>query len=433
MQSYFQLQANKTNFQTEILAGIATFLATAYIIVVNPAILSQTGMPFSAVLTATVLVCFLSSLMMGLYAKNPIAVAPGMGLNAFFTYTAVIGMGVPWQTALGAVFWSGIFFLLLSVFNIRTYIVKAIPKPLRYAIAAGIGLFITMIGLVNGGFIIKNDATIVGRASLNISVILFIAGIFITAILLVKKIKGAILIGIIATTILAAGIGRWWNDGTTIVDFKGVFAAPDFSLFGKLDLIGSLQWSVLPVIFAFVFTDLFDSLSTLVGVAEAGNLLDENGDPRNIKKALITDAMATTIAGIAGSSPGTAYIESAVGIEQGGRTGLTAVVAALLFLPFLFLAPLLSMIPSMATAPALVLVGAFMLRPVTKINWQLSHEAIPAFIAMVAIPFTYSITQGIIWGFLSWSVIKLAVGKAKDISITLLIIDAFCLLALLLE
>lgn len=433
MQSYFKLQANNTNVQTEVLAGIATFLATAYIIVVNPAILSQTGMPFSAVLTATVLVCFLSSLMMGLYAKNPIVVAPGMGLNAFFTYTAVIGMGVPWQTALGAVFWSGIFFLLLSVFNIRTYIVKAIPKPLRYAIAAGIGLFITMIGLVNGGFIVRNDATIVGRASLSISVILFIAGIFITAILLVKKVKGAILIGIIVTTILAAGIGRWWNDGTAIVGFKGVFAAPDFSLFGKLDLLGSLQWSVLPVIFAFVFTDLFDSLSTLVGVAEAGNLLDENGDPRNIKKALITDAMATTIAGIAGSSPGTAYIESAVGIEQGGRTGLTAVVAALLFLPFLFLAPLLSMIPSMATAPALVLVGAFMLRPVTKINWQLSDEAIPAFIAMVAIPFTYSITQGIIWGFLSWTVIKLFAGKRCEVSWTLLIIDLFCVAALVME
>ena len=187
------------------------------------------------------------------------------------------------------------------------------------------------------------------------------------------------------------------------------------------------------MIFAFVFTDLFDSLSTLVGVSEAGNLLDENGDPRNIKKALITDAVATTIAGVAGSSPGTAYIESAVGIEEGGRTGLTAVVAALLFLPFLFLAPLLSMVPSMATAPALVLVGAFMLRPITKINWLMSDEAIPAFIAMVTIPFTYSITQGIIWGFLSWTIIKLAAGKRKEVSVTLLVIDVFCVLALVLE
>lgn len=433
MRSYFRLQEHKTTVQTEVLAGIATFLATAYIIVVNPAILSQAGMPFPAVLTATVLVCFVSSLMMGLYAKNPIVVAPGMGLNAFFTYTAVIGMGVPWQTALGAVFWSGILFLLLSVFNIRTLIVQAIPKPLRYAIAAGIGLFITLIGLVNGGFIIKNDATLVGHAPMSATLIIFISGVLITAILLVKKLKGAILIGIIITTLLAAGIGRWWNDGVTIVNFKGVFAAPDFSLLGQLDLWGSLQWSVVPVIFAFVFTDLFDSLSTLVGVAEAGNLLDENGDPRNIKKALVTDAVATTIAGIAGSSPGTAYIESAVGIEEGGRTGLTAVVAALLFLPFLFLSPLLSMVPMMATAPALVLVGVFMLRPVTKINWLQMDEAIPAFIAMVVIPFTYSITQGIIWGFLSWTIIKLAAGKRKDVSFTLLVIDVFCVVALILE
>ena len=241
------------------------------------------------------------------------------------------------------------------------------------------------------------------------------------------------MIGMILTTLMAAGIGRWWDDSAAVVNFKGVFAPPDFSLVGKLDLAGSLQWSVLPVIFAFVFTDLFDSLSTLVGVSEAGNLLDENGDPRNIKKALVTDAVATTIAGIAGSSPGTAYIESAVGIEQGGRTGLTAVVAGLLFLPFLFLAPLLSMIPAMATAPALVIVGAFMLRPVTKINWGMMDEAIPAFIAMVVIPFTYSITQGIIWGFLSWTIIKLAAGKRKYVSITLLVIDGFCVLALLLE
>ena len=430
MLSYFNLEKHKTSVQTEVLAGIATFLATAYIIVVNPSILSQTGMPFGGVLTATILVCCFSSLMMGLYAKNPIVVAPGMGLNAFFAYTAVIGMGVPWPTALGAVFWSGILFLLLSVFNIRTYIVKAIPKPLRYAIAAGIGLFITLIGLVNGGFIIKNDATIIGPAPISAGLLIFVFGVFLTAILLVKKIRGAIVIGMIVTTILAAGIGRWWNDSEAVVNFKGVFAAPDFSLLGKLDLAGSLQWSVLPVIFAFVFTDLFDSLSTLVGVSEAGNLLDENGDPRNIKKALVTDAVATTIAGITGSSPGTAYIESAVGIEQGGRTGLTAVVAGLLFLPFLFLAPLLSMIPSIATAPALVLVGAFMLRPVTKIKWQLIDEAIPAFIAMVVIPFTYSITQGIIWGFLSWTVIKLAAGKRKEVSFTLLLIDAFCIAAL---
>jgi len=426
----FDLRQHNTTIQTEIIAGTSTFLASAYIIVVNPSILSQTGMPFSGVLTATVVVCFFSSMLMGLYAKNPIVVAPGMGLNAFFTYTAVMVMHVPWQTALGAVFWSGVFFLLLSVFNIRTYIVQAIPKPLRYSIAAGIGLFITLIGFVNSGFIVRNNATIVAHAPLSATLLIFASGLLLTAILLVRKIKGAILIGIIVTTLLSAGIGRWWNDGATIVNIKGVFAAPDFSLVGKLDLWDSLSLSVLPVIFAFVFTDLFDSLSTLVGLCEAANLVDENGDPRNIKRALITDAMATTIAGVAGCSPGTAYIESAIGIEEGGRTGLTAVVAALLFLPFLFLAPLLSMIPPIATAPALVLVGSFMLRPVTKINWQMIDEAIPAFIAMVVIPFTYSITQGIIWGFLSWTIIKFAANKRKDISATLIIIDVFCVLAL---
>jgi adenine/guanine/hypoxanthine permease len=434
MLSNFELSKNNTTLSTEIIAGVSSFLATSYIIVVNPSVLSQAGMPFSGVLTATVLVSFFSSLMMGLYARNPILVAPGMGLNAFFTFSAVIGMKVPWPVALGAVFWSGILFLLLSVFNIRTYIVKAIPRPLRYAIAAGIGLFITLIGFVNAGFIVKNPATIVGIGHLNPALLTFLAGLLFTAVLVIRKVKGAILMGIVFTTLIAYPIGRWW--ATTLpplISWKGLFAAPDFSLLFQLDLVHSLQWSVVPVIFAFVFTDMFDSLSTLVGLSEAANLLDENGEPRNIKRALITDAMATTIAGLTGSSPGTAYIESAVGIEEGGRTGLTAVTGALLFLPFLFLAPLLSVVPAIATAPALVLVGVFMISPVIKIKWSQLDEAIPAFLAMVLIPFTYSITQGIIWGFLSWTAIKLITGKKQDISIALWIIDIFAILALVLE
>lgn len=433
MQSFFGLKENNTTVHTEVIAGVSSFLATSYIIVVNPSILSQAGMPFAGVLTATVLVCFFASLMMGLYAHNPIIVAPGMGLNAFFTYSAVLGMGVPWQTALGAVFWSGIFFLFLSVFNIRTYIVKAIPRPLRYAIAAGIGLFITLIGLSNAGFVVKNSATVIGHAAMSPSLIIFVAGLLLTAIMVVRNVKGGILLGIVTTTLLAATLGRWWGGGEPLVNFNGVLSAPDFSLLGQLDFAGSLQFAVLPVIFAFVFTDLFDSLSTLVGLAEAAHLVDEHGEPRNIKRALVTDAVATTLAGLVGSSPGTAYVESAVGIEQGGRTGLTAVVAGLLFLPFLFLAPILSMVPAIATAPALVLVGAFMLRPIVKINWMKLDDAIPAFLAMVIIPFSYSITQGIIWGFLSWTAIKLAVGKWKELSLALLIIDAFCVLALVLE
>ena len=433
MLSYFQLKENKTSLQTEVIAGISSFLATSYIIVVNPGILSQAGMPFTAVLTATVIVCCFSSVLMGIYARNPIIVAPGMGLNAFFTYSAVLGMGIPWQTALGAVFWSGIFFLLLSVFNIRTYIVKAIPKPLRYAIAAGIGLFITLIGLANAGFTVKSAATILGHARLTPPLLIFVAGLFLTAVLIVRHVKGAILIGIVITTLLAFTIGRWWGGDTQLVAYNGLFAAPDFSLIGQLDFIGSLKFAVLPIIFAFVFTDLFDSLSTLVGLAEAANLVDENGNPRNIKRALVVDALSTTVAGVVGSSPGVAYVESAVGIEEGGRTGLTAVVAGLLFLPFLFLAPLLSMVPAIATAPALVLVGVFMLRPVIKVNWLQLDDAIPAFLAMVLIPFTYSITQGIIWGFLSWTVIKAATGKWKELPVALLAIDVFCILALIIE
>jgi AGZA family xanthine/uracil permease-like MFS transporter len=432
MGDFFELKKNNTTIATEIIAGCSSFLATAYIVVVNPSILSQTGMPFSGVLTATVLVCFFSSVMMGLYARNPILVAPGMGLNAFFTFSAVIGMKVPWPVALGAVFWSGIIFLLLSAFNIRTYIVKAIPKPLRYAIAAGIGLFITLIGFENAKFIIHNPATIVGGARLSPLVVTFWVGLMVTAILIIRKVKAAILIGILFTTLLAYPLGRWWGGDATVINWKGLFAAPDFSLLFKLDLVRSLQWAVVPVIFAFVFTDMFDSLSTLVGLSEAAGLMDENDEPKNVKKALLTDAVATTIAGLTGSSPGTAYIESAVGIEAGGRTGLTAVVGGLLFLPFLFLAPLLSMVPAIATAPALVLVGVFMVRPVIKIKWQNLDEAIPAFLAMVLIPFTFSITQGIIWGFLVWTILKIAAGKTEDISPALLVIDAFAVLALIL-
>ncbi|WP_031526575.1 NCS2 family permease [Dyadobacter crusticola] len=432
MFSQSSLQREQTSFSTEILAGVSSFLATAYIIVVNPSILSQTGMPFSAVLTATILVSFFSSMMMGFYANNPILVAPGMGLNAFFTFTAVFTYKLSWEVALGTVFWSGIFFLLLSVFNIRSYIVKAIPKPLRYAIASGIGLFITLIGFANAKFIVANPATMISIGSLNSATLTFIAGLLITVILLIRHVKGSILIGIVLTSLLAWPIGRWWGGTEPLVTISGIVSPPDFSLLFRLDLINSLKWSLAPVILAFVFTDMFDSLSTFVGLAEASELLDENGEPRNIRRSLIVDAFSTTLAGLTGSSPGTAYIESAVGIEQGGKTGLTAIAGALLFLPFLFLSPLLSAVPAIATSPALVLVGVFMMKPVVKINWSQLHEAFPAFLAMVLIPFTYSITQGIVWGFLSWTVLHIATGRWKEISVGLIIIDLFAFLALLL-
>lgn len=438
LQRYFLLAQNGTTVRTEVIAGLSSFLATMYIIAVNPAILSQAGMPFGGVVTATVLLSFFCSLMMGLYARNPLLVAPGMGLNAFFTFAVVKGMGVPWQTALGAVFWAGILFLILSIFNVRTYIVQAIPKPLRYAISSGIGLFITLIGLTNAKFIVSNPATLVGIGNVKDPILLtFLLGLIITAILVVKKVQGGIVIGIVITTLAAIPVGRWWGDASavnfgqaTLVNWTGLWAAPDFSLLLQLDLTGSLTLALWPVIFAFAFTDLFDSLSTFVGVAEAANLHDENGDPRNIRHSLLTDAVATTLAGLLGTSPGTAYIESAVGIEQGGRTGLTAVVAAFLFLPFMFLSPLLSVIPGIATAPALILVGAFMMKPITKIDWTRMDEAIPCLLALVLIPFSYSITQGIIFGFLSWTILKIAVGKGKEISLTLWVIDVFAVMSL---
>lgn len=434
---YFEFEKNKTDLKTEILAGITTFLAAMYIIVVNPAIVSAAGLSFNAVLTATVLVSAFCTIMMGIYAKNPILVAPGMGLNAFFAYTVVLGLGVKWETALGAVFWAGIIFILLSVFNVRTAIVKAIPHQIRFAVAAGIGLFIALIGFVNAKFLVASPATIITIGKLNPVTITFLAGLLITMILVIKKIKGALIIGIVLTTIMAVPIGRLYGDASlinygtpTLVTWKGIFSAPDFSLVGKLDLWGSLQFSLIPVIFSILFTDMFDSLATFVGVAEAANLMDAEGEPRNVKESLIVDGVATALAGLLGTSAGTAYLESATGVKEGGRTGMTAVVAGLLFLPFMFISPLLSVVPSIATAPALVLVGVFMMNPVLKINWGNYDDAIPAFFAMTLIPFTNSITEGIIWGFLSWTFLKILLGKSKEVPLTMLIIDVFAVLAL---
>jgi adenine/guanine/hypoxanthine permease len=438
MNEYFQFSKFNTSLKTEILAGITTFLATMYIIVVNPSIISNTGMPFNGVLTATVLVSAFCSIMMGIYANNPIVLAPGMGLNAFFTYSVVLSMGVKWEVALGAVFWSGIIFLILSIFKIRTLIVKAIPKQIRYAISAGIGLFITFIGFVNAKFIVDNPATLVSITKLNPIIVTFLVGLFVTSILVIKKTKGALIIGIALTTILSIPIGRFYGDASainfgvpTLVTWKGIFSNPDFSVLMKLDFINSLQLGLIPVIFAFLFTDMFDSLSTFIGVAEAANLIDEDGEPRNIRKSLIVDAVSTTISGLLGTSSGTSYIESATGVEQGGRTGMTAVITGLLFLPFMFLSPLLSIVPAIATAPALILVGVFMMKPVLKIHWSEFDDAIPAFLGMTLIPLTYSITQGIIWSFIAWTIIKVAIGKMEEISITLIIIDAFAILAFL--
>ncbi len=417
----------KSELQREALAGLTNFLATCYIVIVNPLILSQCGMPFEAVVTATVMLIVFSTLLMGLYAKMPIVVAPGMGLNAFFTFSIVLGHQIPWQTALGMVFWSGIFFLLISIFNVRTAIVKAIPQSLRYGIASGIGLFIALIGLSNASFVVASPATLVTRGPLTTSILIFVLGFLVTSILLVRKNKAAFILGIILTTLCSIPFG--------LIEFtdKAWVSLPDFSLLMAMDLAGSFKLALIPTIMVIAFTDLFDSISTFMALAEAGNLFDKNGEPKNVKQSLIVDALATTFAGVFGTSPGTAYIESAAGITQGGRTGTTAVVTALLFLPCMFFAPMLSMIPKIATAPILILVGAFMISPLFKIKLNELDELIPAFLALILIPLTYSITQGVIWSFLCWTALKMFTGKAKEVSPALIIIDLLMIFMLLMN
>jgi adenine/guanine/hypoxanthine permease len=402
----------KLSLKTEAIAGITTFFTMAYIVIVNPQIISadgKTGMAFSGVLTATVIICFAMTLLMGLYAKLPFAVAPGMGINAFFTYTIILGKGVPWQVALGIVFWAGVFFLLISVTPIRESIAKAIPAELRIAAAAGIGIFLTFIGLKNAGFIVSDPVTFVKLGALGIPALLTILGVAISIFMMSRRNPFAFLATIVAVTIIAWAIG-------SVSAPSQVLSLPDFkSVLFKLDVIGALKLSLLPSIIAILFTDLFDSISTFIGVAHAGDLLDENGHPRNLRQGLIVDSFATMGAGVAGTSPGTAYIESIAGIEMGGRTGLTSVFTALCFLPCLFIAPIAGMVPPYASAAVLILVGATMFRSVGQISFSKIEEGVPAFLTMILIPLTFSITQGILWGFISHVGLYLMVGRRRDI------------------
>ncbi len=437
MEKFFKMEERGTNTRTEIIAGITTFLTMAYIIVVNPAILSKTGMDFAGVLFATVLVSALSSILMGLYANLPYALAPGMGINAFFTFTLVLGMGVPWQTALGAVFVSGIIFIILTITKVRTWIVYAIPAALRYAVAAGIGLFLALIGLAEVGFVKGGGGTIVYFGGFNATTLVFLVGLIIAGILVSTRVKGALLLSIIINSIIALIVSLigvkagWMKEPITTLPQK-IVAIPSLSVFLKLDVLGALKWGMIGPVFTLLFTDMFDSISTFLGVAQVGGLIDENGQPINVDKALMVDALGTTFSGLFGTSSATTYIESAAGVEEGGRTGLTAVVAGLLFLPFMFFSPLLSLVPAVATSPVLIMVGVFMAQALRNIDWKTMDEAIPAFVAFILIPLTYSITQGIIWGFLTYTLIKLFLGKLKDLNVMLIIIDIFSILALIL-
>ena len=401
----------KTSIYREAIAGITTFFTMAYIVIVNPSILSTpgTGMSFSGVLTATVVVCFTMTLLMGLYARLPFAVAPGMGINAFFAFTIILGMKVPWPVALGIIFWAGLLFLLVSVTPVRVSIARAIPANIRIATAAGIGLFLTFIGLRNAGFVVADPVTLVRLGPLDYRAILTVFGTGITAWLLLRKNPFAFLAGIFSVTLIAWAAG--WVKAP-----ERLFSAPDFrSVFLKLDVRGALKLSLLPAIISILFTDLFDSISTFIGVSHASGMLDENGQPRNLKEGLIVDALATLGAGVAGTSSGTAYIESVAGIKMGGRTGLTAVFTALCFLPCFFLAPLAGMVPAYATASVLILVGAFMFGSVSGLSFSRPEDGLPAFLTITLIPLTFSITQGILWGFISHVSLYLMAGRRREI------------------
>ncbi|OPY85500.1 MAG: Guanine/hypoxanthine permease PbuO [Smithella sp. PtaU1.Bin162] len=433
LEKFFDLEKNGTTVKTEILAGIATFLTMAYIIVVNPGILKNAGMPFSGVLFATVLVCTFSSLAMGLYAKLPYSVAPGMGINAFFTFSLVVGSGIRWETALGAVFISGIILMILSATNFRTEIVKAIPSSVRNGMAAGIGVFLSLIGFIAVGFVVPDKDTVVGFGGLHPKTILFLGGFILTAVLVIKRVKGALVIGIAATSLITAaasyaGTATGWLSSPLIIPPEGIFSLPSFEVFLKLDIGSALSIGMILPILSLLIVDLFDSVGTFVGVAQAANLVDKDGLPVNIGRALMADAFSSAISGLAGTSSGTVFTESAAGIKEGGRTGLTAVVTGLLFLPFMFLSPALSFIPAVATAPVLVIVGIYMMSPLADIDWRDFEEAIPAFLAFALIPLTFSITQGVIWGLLFYTVIKIACGKAREIHNIVYFIDAFTLI-----
>jgi AGZA family xanthine/uracil permease-like MFS transporter len=405
------VQTLRTDLRTEAIAGVTTFFTMAYIVVVNPTILSTqgTGMSFGGVLTATVLVCFTMTMMMGLYAKLPFAVAPGMGINAFFTFNIILGRGVPWQAALGIIFWAGVLFLLISVTPVRVIIARAIPKELRLATAAGIGIFLTFIGLKNAGLIAADPVTFVKLGPLDQKALLTILGTGLTIWLLNRRSPFAFLAGIFFVTLVAWALGF-------VKAPDHLLSAPDFqSVFLKLDVMGALKLSLLPAIISILFTDLFDSISTFIGVSQAAGLLDEDGHPRRLKEGLIVDACATLGAGLVGTSSGTAYIESVAGIQAGGRTGLTSVFTALCFVPCFFLAPLAGMVPAFATAPVLILIGAAMFRSVGQLSLEKMEDALPAFLTVILIPLTFSITQGILWGFISYVSLYLLAGRRREI------------------
>ena len=424
----FQLSSHKTTVKTEVLAGITTFMTMAYILAVNPAILGSTGMDKQALFTATVLSTVIATMVMALMANLPIAAAPGMGLNAFFAFTVVQVMGYSWQMAITAVFIEGLIFLVLTFFNVRELIVNSIPKTLKDAIPVGIGLFITFIGLQNSRFVVGNPATLVTLGNMaDRHVWLVLIGLLVTAVLVALDVKAAILIGILVGTLLGIPLGV-----TELPKGNLVSLPPSLTpIFAQFDWKNIFSADMLVVILTFLFVNLFDTVGTLLGVAAKAGLIDSDGNFPKVKQALFADAIGTTLGAVLGTSTITAYVESASGVAAGGRTGLTALSTAGMFLIALFFAPLFLLVPSAATAPALIIVGLFMVSSIVSINFNDFTEAIPAFMTMVMMPFTYSIAQGIVFGMLAFVFIKLFTGKANQVSITVYIIALLFLIKLI--
>ena len=412
MQKFFKLRENGTNVKTEITAGITTFMTMAYILAVNPGILSATGMDAGAVFTATALSAAVATLIMSLVANLPFALAPGMGLNAFFAFTVVLGMGYSWQTALTAVFIEGIIFLILTIFNIREAIVNSIPMSIKKSISVGIGLFIAFIGLQNAGIIVNNDATLISLGSVgNPSALLALIGIIIISLLLTHKVRGALLIGIFATTILGIPMGL------TKLSPDASFIPPSLAPIAfQFDFSEVFSPNIIIVLFTFLFVDMFDTVGTLVGVATKSKMLNADGSIPNCKKALFADSVGTIVGACLGTSTVSTYVESAAGCAEGGRTGLTTLVVAILFLVSLFLSPVFLAIPAAATAPALMLVGLFMISPIKEIDFDDYTESIPAFICLLFMPLAYSIADGIVFGILAYVLIKVLSKRRHEVS-----------------
>jgi AGZA family xanthine/uracil permease-like MFS transporter len=415
MEKVFKLKENGTTYQREIFAGLTTFLTMAYILAVNPGMLSLTGMPLGGVFTATAIASAIATIMMAFTANLPVALAPGMGLNAFFTFTVVMGMGYSWQLALTAVFFEGILFVILSLFNVREAIIKAIPVNLKKAVAVGIGLFIALIGFANAGVVVNDAGTVIGLGNIGSSgPLLALIGLVIIAVLYVLKVPGAILIGIFAATIIGIPMGI-----TTVYEGWKPFSIPDSPLLFQFEFSTSalLTFKFFTVFFTFLFVDIFDTIGTLVGVTTQAKLIDKDGGIPRVKQALLSDAVGTVAGAALGTSTVTSYIESAAGVSAGGRTGLTSLTTGVLFLLALFLSPIFVLIPSAATAPALIFVGFLMMQPVVGIDFSDPTEGIPAFLAIVMMPFAYSIAEGIVYGVLSYVILKAATRKFSDITV----------------